>query len=407
LTTRAPTRRRLTDPIYAPPTQIPWNSFLYEEPLPVSWAERLDAAVKGVDSYGLPVFLQFPINGNDKRSCPASNASDIPGTTSPGVNDFAGCAKCFDYDIVRNPIASFVRQGFVNYALAVSYAFNTTETLAIVNFGIDANRFLEDGCSTAVWESYKEFTQQVYATLKELYPAMSLFPSFSLETMMQAQDNMPCAGMLATAATKPSAALTTCTKKGYAALAGIPRDAFAWSAFPSLPTSAGGAGIPAWYLTLPLGATAASDRLAQVVANTGVLATDLALNFANTSDYSPPLQCTDFVTSDNDVAAAWFAQIMAISNSAQYRAFVVNYRTARDTLFAQAMACPCAAPLPALQGYCDVLVAYRGACKAAGFLPAACEIGIKVYGTLGVRDLFGSPREPFYSALQAERAKPY
>lgn len=213
---------------------------------------------------------------------------------------------------------------------------------------------------------------------------MSLFPSFSLETMMQAQDNMPCSGMLATAAAKPSAALTTCTKAGYAALAGIPRDAFAWSAFPSLPTSAGGAGIPSWYLTLPLGAASAADRLSQVVANTGVLATDLALNFANTSNYAPPLQCTDFVTSDNDVAAAWFAQIMAVSNSAQYRAFVVNFKTARDTLFSQSMACPCTAPLPVLQPYCDVLIAYRGACKAAGILPAACEIGIKIYGTMGV-----------------------
>ena len=110
---------------------IPWNSFLYEEPLPVSWSNRLANAVAGVDSYELPVMLQFPINGNDKRSCPASNASDYPGTTSPGVNDFAGCTRCFDYDLVRNPIASFVRQGFINYALAVSYAFNTTGTLGI------------------------------------------------------------------------------------------------------------------------------------------------------------------------------------------------------------------------------------------------------------------------------------
>ena len=139
---------------------VPWNSFLYELPLPVSWAERLDAAVKGVDSYELPVMLQFPINGNDKTSCPASNASDYPGTTSPGVNDFTGCTQCFDYSIVRNPIASFIRQGFVNYALAVSLAFNATGTLGVINFGVDANRFLESGCSADIWASYIEFTQR-------------------------------------------------------------------------------------------------------------------------------------------------------------------------------------------------------------------------------------------------------
>ena len=62
---------------------VPWNSFLYEEPLPVSWSERLDAMVKGVDSYELPVILTFSMNGNDKHSCPSSNASDYPGSTSP------------------------------------------------------------------------------------------------------------------------------------------------------------------------------------------------------------------------------------------------------------------------------------------------------------------------------------
>jgi len=118
---------------------VPWNSFLYEEPLPVSWAERLDAMVKAVDAYELPVFLQFAITGNDKRSSPSSNASDYPGTTSPGVSDFNGCTQCFDYDIVRNPVAAFIRQGYINYALAVSLAFNYTQTLAIVNYGIDVS----------------------------------------------------------------------------------------------------------------------------------------------------------------------------------------------------------------------------------------------------------------------------
>ena len=144
---------------------LPWNSFLYEEPLPVSWATRLDAMVKAVDAYELPVFLQFAIAGNDKRSCPTSNASDYPGTTSPGVADFTGCVQCFDYDIIRNPIASFIRQGFINYALAVSLAFNYTQTLAIINFGIDANRYLEYGCSTEQWNSYVDFTQEVYRSL--------------------------------------------------------------------------------------------------------------------------------------------------------------------------------------------------------------------------------------------------
>lgn len=236
---------------------------------------------------------------------------------------------------------------------------------------------------------------------------MSLFPSFSLETMMQAQDNMACAGALANGGKNPSAALVQCTKAGYAALAGIPRDVFAYSAFPSLPTSPNSGTIPSWYLTLPLGVISPQERLALVVANTGVLTTNLALNFANSTNYAPPLQCVDFVTSTTDIAAAWFAQVLAVStDSLTYRAYVINFRTARDTLFEQAMGCPCSAPIPALSPYCDVLTAYRAACYSAHIIPAACELAIKLYGTMGVRDLFGNTREPLYTALQVARSAP-
>ena len=382
---------------------IPWDSFLYEQPLPVSWSERLWAAVRGVDSYELPVMLQFPINGNDKRSCPASNATDYPGTTSPGVSDFAGCAKCFDYDVVRNPIASFVRQAFVNYALAVSYAFTTTETLGLINFGVDMNRFLEDQCSDDVWVAYKDFTNQVYASLKELYPAMALFPSFSLETLMQTTNGMPCASTDWGAKTPP-AALVACAKAGYAALAGVPRAAFAWSAFPLAAAS----NYQPWYLTLPLSTLTPTERANMVVASTGALALPLALNFANTSNYEPPLDCTDaWIAGSPAAASAWFAAVLAVTAAQPAsHAWVVNFKTARDTLYTGAMACPCTSPLPALAPYCSVLTAYRGACFAAGITPAACELGIKLYAAMGVRDLFGATREPLYSALQAARAKP-
>ena len=325
---------------------IPWSSFLYEEPLPVSWATRLDNAVKGVDSYELPVVLQFPILGSDKRSCPVSNATDYPGSTSPGVNDFYGCTRCFDYSVITNPVASFVRQGFVNYALAVSYAFNTTGTLGLINFGIDANRYLEDGCSAANVASFKEFTNQVYATLKELYPTMAVFPSFSLESMMQVNNGQACKETDFTTR-NPSAALLTCARAGYAALAGFPRDTFAWSALPSL---SAGASIPAWYLSAPLSVVSAADRVSMVVTSTGALATTLSVNFANSSGYAPPLQCTDLVPSTPEIAGAWLDLVLAATKwTPTSQTFVVNFKTARDTLFDSAMACPCTAPIPPLQ----------------------------------------------------------
>jgi hypothetical protein len=383
---------------------VPWASFLYQAPLPVSWATRLDAMVKAVDAYELPVFLQFALTGNDKRSCPASNATDAPYSTNPGVSDFSGCQRCFDFDVIRNPIASFIRQGYTNYALAVSLAFNATGTLGIINFGADANRYLESGCSALEWEAYVGFTAQVYATLKAVYPAMSISPSFSLETMMQAQSGQACEGTNWAAPTAP-AALTACARAGYAALAGIPRDAFYFSAFPALPTAQSG-GYRAWYLTAPLAQLTPAERASLVVANTGFPSATLSLNFANTSDYSPPLQCEDLVPSSPAAAAAWFTTLNSALTAPGLHAYVVNFKSARDVLFDGAEACPCVAPIPALEPYCAVLIAYRGACKTGGILPAACELAIKLPGSLGVRDLFGVPRAPLYNALQAARKLP-
>lgn len=87
---------------------VPWNSFLYQEPLPLSWQARLDTTVAAVETWQLPIFLQLGILGG--KSCPPQNASDVPGTDIPSVTNFDGCSTCFDYDIYRNPVASFIRQ---------------------------------------------------------------------------------------------------------------------------------------------------------------------------------------------------------------------------------------------------------------------------------------------------------
>jgi hypothetical protein len=97
---------------------------------------------------------------------------------------------------------------------------------------------------------------------------------------------------------------------------------------------------------------------------------------------------------------------LAATSASVYHAIIINFKAARDTLFDAAMDCPCTFPTPELAPYCTVLTAYRGACKAAGILPAACELAIKLQGSLGVRDLFGNAREPLFSALQAARAQP-
>jgi hypothetical protein len=363
------------------------------------------------------VHLALPILGNDKRSCPAQNASDYPGTASPVVNDFAGCARCFDYDVVRNPVASFIRQAYINYALAVTLAVNATGALAVVELGRDANRYLEDCPDAALWASFLDFYEQAYRTLKEAYPEKAVFPSVSLESMLQLQEGQACAGRVNFKAKTAPAALAACARTGYGALAGLARDAFAFTTFPALAVAqTPGAGVPSWYVTAALAPLNASDAASLVVAATGYFSTPVAVNYANgTTPLALPLpllaagagralqapECVTLIPSSASLAAAWFQLLVASVPATS--TWVVSFQSARDALPDFAMACPCTAPLPVLQGYCDALAAYRGACGAAGFPAAACEMAVKSLGTLGTRDLFGQPREPLYSAVQAAR----
>lgn len=163
-------------------------------------------------------------------------------------------------------------------------------------------------------------------------------------------------------------------------------------------------GPPSWYLATALSGLSAVAKSSMVVAGTGVLASPLAVNFANVSGYTPN-ECQVLLPSTPTIADSWFKQVLAATAwTKTSQTFVVNFKSARDLFFDDAMACPCVAPLPTLQGYCDVILGFRGACFNAGLPPASCELAVKAYGTLGVRTLFGAPREPLYSDLQAARA---
>lgn len=251
----------------------------------------------------------------------------------------------------------------------------------------------------------------------------------SSPAVYQISDNMACKG-----ASGNAQKMAACTKAGYAALAGIQHDAMAFSAYPSVSQISNGPFQP-WYITLPLSVMNKSDSESFVVAGTGLLSSDMVINFGNgtepmataaapmsavTPAVNPlldaarstavgssrnlqALDCQTLIESNSTLAAQWFD--MLLSSSSQYgTAILVNFAYARDTLFDQALtSCPCTAPLPILQPYCDYMSAFRSYCIQTGLPPYACEASVKVSGTLGIRDLFAQPREPLYSAVQAKR----
>lgn len=118
---------------------VPWDSFISNAPLPGWWEDRLNRTVELAASLKLPVVLHLSHGGGNLRSCPAQNASDT------GVSDVLVCGQCFDYNIISNPLASFFRQGFVNFALFMAGHFQPVA----MGFAMDLNRVAQVSIYTA------------------------------------------------------------------------------------------------------------------------------------------------------------------------------------------------------------------------------------------------------------------
>ena len=219
---------------------VPWDAFIYEQPLPRSWELKLNATVEAWRGWDRALLLLLPMGDNDsRRSCPSQNATDSP-TGLPVLSPVGGCARCFDYNTTTSPVAAFFRQGYVNYVLAMAAAFSLNAPsknapLVGVAFALDANRVLEAGCGEEWLRAYVDFSNQVYASVKQFLPELPVFPAFQLESFYGLRAGQACSAYSGAdmAASKPAPALLACFDANYEALAGMQRDVFAFTASPS------------------------------------------------------------------------------------------------------------------------------------------------------------------------------
>jgi len=391
---------------------VPWDSMIREEPLPVTFEQKLNASIDAWRRWGRAALLLLPM-GDDasKRSCPASNATD-GANGLPSLQPVGGCTRCFDYNETTNPVAAFFRQGYVNYVLAMAAAFTYNEPgkdapLVGVGFAVDANRVLEAGCGAAWLAGYVDFSNQVFATVKNFLPALPLFPAFSLESMYGLAEGQACGGGGVPAAlmgaAKPPPQLLACFDANYDAFAAMRRDVFAFTAFPSQFT---GGVWRDWYISAALARLDPPvDTVNMWIVGTGVVSDNVVVNAANqTSGKQPKPQCVEVLRGNASDADAWLASVVAAATDAKLQLVTLAY--ARDVLFSEAMdSCPCAAPEPALQPYCDYINYFRLLCQELAGLPSyICEINAKFFATDGVRDLLNNEKQPIYSTLQAARA---
>jgi hypothetical protein len=396
---------------------LPWDTFMYNASPPVSWLLRLNATVAAVNAWKKPVFLTLQMGTGQLRSCPAANASDGPGY-SPQVTPFAGCAQCYEYDPVKNPAAALVRSAYIQYATYMVYMLHPR----YLNIAAEIN--LPQRLCPDQWAGQVSFVNQAFDALKAIYPTLQIFPSLQLEALMglQTGPDQPCVGM-GGGTSEPSSALLQCIDNGLAIVSGMKRDAFALSTYPHTIM----AGIPKqgptwedWYFPSVFSRLNSSDATRIIIAETGFVADSMVINLGNGTTPLPmdvpaynnggdegdkrretqELICYPLLNSSIPDASAWLQYIL--TQATTYNMPLVTWWSDMDLLFSTAMSsCPCYVPNPTYNTSCTFIAAYRQIAIDSGGVAWMGELQSKAFGTMGLRNVIGTPKGHMLDMWQA------
>lgn len=429
---------------------VPWQSFMSGTPnitnMPLSWLIRVNNTLNMIEHWQKPVFLGLEMLSGTLRTCPAQNASD-GGPTGAIVDAFTGCSQCYDFNPQSNPeaaavilayafYASFYVQLIVERLQQVSIATGLNLPLVAVNFAAEIN-LGQRLCGDAWWSDVVAFSNTVYGILKPQLAKIGsastlLFPSLQMEVIMglQTGPDQPCVGM--TGGKKPSAQIIQCIKDGLATVAPLQRDAFGVSTYPANAQ----AGLPdqkphwqPWYLTAVLQQLSKKDRASFIVAETGYLADDLVVNLANGTVGAvpsvhgrgrgvvsrpvaqqqladPPVQCAVVLNTSVADTNAWLSYLISTAASeakAGYDWPLLVWWSNTDLLWPSSISsCPCTVPQP-WESSCTFISAYRSIFIAEGQPAFGGELDAKAFGTMGIRQVDGTPKDPIWDTWQTAR----
>ena len=350
---------------------IPWDEFRTGAPLPTAWVAAMDELVHDSQTLGTPVFLSLALVQGPSRHFLADKAST--GSDGKLKTTTAWSAECYDFSTAADGAA--MRAAYVAYVKWMIDRFDPKW----VNVAVEINLF-DTGCSDSAWNALVDTERAAYEAAKAEKPGVIAFPSIQAD-FLYGMEKSQCPSPM-----KPS----DCYDANYARLARLERDRFAISTYPYLIDAyADVAQLPDDWFTR--GAVRGGERL--VIAETGWLATNAVgtLNGACVTPIAeaPPDQLTYFDDLVRGATAGGADLITWWSN-----------RDVEPTAFMTD--CPCTFD----QTWCGLIAATRA---QAGSDPTAqfyAELGLKIFGTMGLRDYDGNPRAAFFDRWRALRAMP-
>ena len=343
---------------------IAWDAFAANTAPPAAWVAALDALA--TQAQGKPVFLSLtPLAGDRHHLAPKAIAQGGGFTTVGGW-----AADCYDFTTASD--APTWKQAYARYVDFMVRKFQPRW----VNVAIEMNLFM--ACGDSPWAGLVDVERAAYDAAKAAAPASIVFPSLQIDHLYGVSDNA-CAA---------SETQQQCFDAHYAKLANVKRDRFAISTYPYM-KNATPADIPADWFTR--GASRGGEQLE--IAETGWLATNVVAKLDT--------QCVTALEQDAAEQAAYFDRLLADAKAAH--AELVTWWSNRDVVDSRFMTdCPCAFDAK----WCTFLDQFRTAAGADPMQQFYAEALLKIFGTMGVREYGGTPRQPIFDRWQAARVDP-
>lgn len=344
---------------------LPWHAFATGAAPPPAWAAKMAELAAQARATGKDVFLALaPLDGDRAHLAPDVVASaagfDVVHGWSP---------RC--HDLMTAGDGAALRTGYARYVDYMVRLFQPRWT----NIAVEVSLF-HLHCAAA-WDGMVALERGAYDAARAAAPAAAAFPSFQLDVL---NGQVAC---------PPPRTPAQCHEAEYAAIAPMSRDRFAISTYPyAFAGFARVEDIPADYFTRA--AARGGERL--VIAETGWLATSAVVT-------DQDAQCRTALASSPAAQAAYFDRV--ITDAARHDIELVTWISNRDFLHPQVMTdCPCAFSQP----WCDVVRSVRG--QGTPVEQRDAEVGFKLFGTMGIRDHGGAPRQPIFDHWTAARARP-
>jgi len=349
---------------------VPWSQFAAGQQPPGAWIAQMNAIEHYAATSGKRVFLSVSMLDGARKTLAPQAVEQDGSLAAPRPYPTA----CFDF--ASDPNGPAMKQAYLAYVTWMIDEFHP----AYLDVAIEANLFFESCPSAAA--GVVDVSNAAYATAKALAPATPVFPSFQIEHLYGYSG--PCAAA--------GTSQAQCFDQAYTQIAGMKRDRFAMSTFPTVP---GVIDTPSqlpgdWFTR---GASRGGERA--VISETGWSSSSVV---AQTSGGT----CTTVEPSTEAEEAAYLAIVLQAARAAPMD--LVDWWSDEDVVVSQLMTdCPCTFD----PTWCAVLAAFSGAPVDAGFDSYYYgQITLKAFGTMGLRDYTGNPKPATFPVWQAALQTP-